>query len=115
MDWFKPGIKVRVNHVGLAVLLYECKSPPGYWGVLVKPLGNEVNHIIRCVPGTDITPYTNHCWNQECKNHGVQGSINSAVHETCEKCHWVICPDCRACKKDGCIDDMIRIRINKDS
>jgi hypothetical protein len=38
---------------------------------------------------------TSHCWN--CKD-----SVDNTIDYECEKCKWIVCASCGACKKENC-------------
>jgi hypothetical protein len=96
------GMTVKTIFSEIAIVLYECKEPEGYWSILIR---NKKDGTIKVekIKKSYLTPYKYHCW--KCKS-----ELNSNEHETCQDCHWLICPDCGACKENQCEKDGIIVK-----
>jgi len=100
----KPSQLVKLVTGELAILLYECKEPKDHWGVLIKDEKKE-EITIKTISKKHIISYKNFCWKCGYK------PLETKNHETCSTCHWLICPECGACRKPECTTDGININL----
>jgi len=97
---YKEGQLVAVDGKP-AIVVGECRET-GYYFVQRRDDDGKVYTWKEY--GGRIKHYTYHCW----RCHSV---IDSSVHATCPACHWVICPECKACRKPVCEDDMLETGV----
>jgi len=100
---YKEGQVVVIGRK-LAIIVGECRET-GYYFVQYK--GNDGKVYTWKEYGGNIKNYTYHCRN-------CHSGVDSSVHVTCPVCHWVVCPNCNACKRPGCEDDKLEIGIRPD-
>lgn len=95
----KVNTIVYTKATGLGIFMYPHTTPvePNTICSVLSRKSNKIYHV----PFSNIKPYQNVCWC--CHGDGV----DSLVDPTCPKCHWVICPDCGACRKFECEEDGI--------
>lgn len=103
----KSGTTVWVNDLGAGIYMYPHNKVGNKqkYSVYIKS-EKDIFHL----PLSSIQIHHSKCWRCTSDVH-----INSDDHSTCPKCHWIICPNCGACRKPYCQDDKFYILDASDS
>jgi hypothetical protein len=90
------NIKMKAKvYQGPATLMYPY-SDQGSWSVIYKNKYTD-QFEIHVFGDFELKPYKNKCWGEDC-----DGTVDSSINPTCNKCFWVKCPKCGRCKQTSC-------------
>lgn len=103
MSFPRVGQLMHLEKGVKAVVAYKCKKLVDFWSIVYVKGARK--GMTECIEGKYIKPYKFYCWN-------CGENFDSSIHPACPNCHWVICPMCKSCRKNGCKSDRIVINLS---